>query len=895
MQNASGTPAALATALGDRYRIVRELGVGGMATVYLAEDIRHARKVAVKVLHPDLAAALGPERFLAEIRTTANLQHPHILSLHDSGEAGGFLFYVMPFVEGETLRARLNRERQIGVGDAVRMAREVADALGYAHARGIIHRDIKPENILLQGGHALVADFGIALAVQSAGGQRMTQTGLSLGTPQYMSPEQAMGERTIDARSDIYALGAVLYEMLIGEAPFTGPTVQAIVARVMSEEPRSLTRQRKAVPFEVESAVLRALEKLPADRFESAQAFADALVTPSTAPRQAPDHLRAVGQSSRRALVVVSAVALLAVFAALWGWLRPPPPPVVVRYRVNLDSQPQTRDAWGQLALSPDGSTIVHTGSPGSPLRIRRRNELSFSDIPGTEGARAPFFSADGTRIGYTDGDKLLVAPLDGGPPVTYVSSLGGPQSYTWSSDGYIYGLWPGARGSPDSAQGQNGTWRMRATPGAVPERITTVDAVTRERYHDSPVPIPGGRGMLLGVSQHDGRRAIAVADLRTGKHTILFPGARAYYTASGHILYSTADNKLFAVPFDAASLEVTGTPVLVSERVRTTIVGPLDFAVSQTGTLVYAYDDAAEERALVWVARDGSIRGSLDSTWREPFIGVSISPDGNRVAVGVRGSSSNIWVKPVAGGPALRLTLEGALSEEPAWTPDGRSVSYVSGGNTSGEVWMKRIDGSAPPVQLLKPARPVSEQTWSSDGRWLVVRTTTPTAGSGDILALRPTMDSMPRPLVASPNSEYTPALSPDGRWMAYSTFEGGRFETFVVPFPDPGSAKWQVSTQGGTSPRWSPRGNELFYLDARLNLMSAEVQTSPTFSVLRTRRLFDASGFVMASLSRRNYDVAPDASRFLMVRRPGGSTTTHLVVVENWFEELKRARGAR
>ena len=248
-----------------------------MATVYLAHDLRHDRDVAVKVLHPDLGAALGGERFLTEIRTTARLQHPHILPLLDSGDADGLLYYVMPLVTGETLRARLDREKQLPVSDALLIAREVADALGYAHGLGVIHRDIKPENILLQGGHALVADFGIALAVQSAGGQRMTQTGLSLGTPQYMSPEQAMGERTIDARSDIYALAAVTYEMLIGEAPFTGPTVQAIVARVMSEDPRPLTTQRKAIPEYVDYAVLRGLEKLPADRWASAREFAEAL------------------------------------------------------------------------------------------------------------------------------------------------------------------------------------------------------------------------------------------------------------------------------------------------------------------------------------------------------------------------------------------------------------------------------------------------------------------------------------------------------------------------------------------------------------------------------------------------------------------------------------------
>src|SRR5690348_7686817 len=251
----------LSTALAGRYRIGRELGVGGMATVYLAHDIKHERDVAIKVLHPDLGAALGGDRFLSEIRTTARLQHPHILPLLDSGDADGLLYYVMPLVTGETLRARLTRERQLPVPDAVRIAREVADALGYAHGHSVIHRDIKPENILLQDGHALVADFGIALAVEQAGGQRMTQTGLSLGTPQYMAPEQAMGDRHVDARADVYALGVVLYEMLAGEPPFTGPSAQAIVAKVITDTPRPLRQLRPTVPIAVESAVMNALQK----------------------------------------------------------------------------------------------------------------------------------------------------------------------------------------------------------------------------------------------------------------------------------------------------------------------------------------------------------------------------------------------------------------------------------------------------------------------------------------------------------------------------------------------------------------------------------------------------------------------------------------------------------
>ncbi|MEZ0335686.1 MAG: serine/threonine-protein kinase, partial [Gemmatimonadales bacterium] len=267
----------LQSALSDRYRLEREIGAGGMATVYVAHDIRHDRRVALKVLRPELAAVIGAERFLAEIRLTANLQHSHILPLFDSGAADSYLFYVMPYVQGETLRDRITREKQLPVADAIRIATEIASALDYAHRSGVVHRDIKPENILLHDGQALVADFGIALAASKASGARMTETGMSLGTPHYMSPEQAMGEREITARSDVYALGAVLYEMLTGDPPFTGSTAQAVVARVVTESPRPLTAQRHTIPPHVEAAVLTALEKLPADRFATAAQFAEAL------------------------------------------------------------------------------------------------------------------------------------------------------------------------------------------------------------------------------------------------------------------------------------------------------------------------------------------------------------------------------------------------------------------------------------------------------------------------------------------------------------------------------------------------------------------------------------------------------------------------------------------
>ncbi len=336
--------ARLTTALSRSYRIDRELGQGGMATVYLAEDLKHKRKVALKVLKPELAAVLGAERFVQEITTTAALQHPHILPLFDSGTADGFLFYVMPFIDGETLRARLDRETQLGVDDAVRIAREVLDALEYAHQHGIVHRDVKPENILLHGGHALVVDFGIALAVSAAAGGRMTETGLSLGTPHYMSPEQATAEKDITGRSDIYSLGSVLYETLSGQPPHLGGSAQQIIMKIIADPLRPVAELRKSVPPNVAAAVARALDKLPADRFASAQAFADALINPGFVTVVGAGAAHAPG-TSRRAMAGLAALAVILLGTTLWGWLRPVPPKAVTsRYALSFPRGQERRD-----------------------------------------------------------------------------------------------------------------------------------------------------------------------------------------------------------------------------------------------------------------------------------------------------------------------------------------------------------------------------------------------------------------------------------------------------------------------------------------------------------------------------------------------------------------------
>jgi hypothetical protein len=418
----------LNAALEGRYRIEHKLGEGGMATVYLADDLKHDRKVAVKVLKPELAAVVGAERFLAEIKTTANLQHPHILPLHDSGEADGFLFYVMPYIEGESLRERLERERQLPVDEAVRIATDVAEALHTAHERGVVHRDVKPANILMSRGRPLVADFGIALAVSAAGGGRLTETGLSLGTPFYMSPEQASADREPSPASDVYSLGCVLYEMLTGEPPHTGSSAQAVLAKILMDEAPAPTRTRASIPANVDAAIRKALEKLPADRFASAQAFAAALADPGfrhgVGPAQA---VAARGQLTPLAMVTSGLAVALAAVAA-WALLRSPPEPVrTVEQFADPFLVGQEHSAFAGRAgfdLSPDGSMLVYrfNAERGQILMLRRWDDLVATPVRASDGGQAPAVSPDGLELAFEQDGEIKVLALGGGPVRTLLA-----------------------------------------------------------------------------------------------------------------------------------------------------------------------------------------------------------------------------------------------------------------------------------------------------------------------------------------------------------------------------------------------------------------------------------------------------------------------------------------
>ena len=880
----------LRAALAGRYDVSKEIGVGGMAAVFLGHDIKHERDVAIKVLHPDLGAALGSERFLSEIKTTAKLQHPHILPLLDSGEADSLLYYVMPFVTGESLRTRIDRERQLPINEAVRITKEVASALDYAHRHGVIHRDIKPENILLHDGQALVADFGIALAVSAAGGGRLTQTGLSLGTPQYMSPEQAVGERSIDARSDIYSLGAVTYEMITGDPPFAGSTVQAIVSKIMTERPTPISRLRETVPQTVEDAVMIALAKLPADRFATAAEYATALTTHVSgftrehavdregAGRRRADFFR---QKGVFALAALSAILLV---AALWGWLRPQPPRQTVRYVLPFDSTQALNGLGSRIALSPDGTTLVFAGGPERKLYVRRRNELTATILPGTEDARAPFFSPDGKSVGYSTAEyQLKTISLQGGAPVTITDSLVGQSGGSWSADGYIY----------IATRVGTSIVRVAATPGAVPKQVTTLDTAAAEVFHRVPYPLPNNKGVLFTIyyGPVSGRgMAIAVQNFATGKHTILTDGSAPHYSPSGHLVYVSASGALMAAPFDQDKMVLTGPPFVVGDGVRTGLVGAADLAISNSGTLMYTQGSTQTNFELVWVTRDGKVT-PVDSSWQGNFGYPAISPDGKKLAVGLGstyGQTGDVWVKQLDTGPAFKLTFGAPLNNWPSWTPDGKYITYYSRTGitvSQTELFTKRADGSSQPVVQLPPKAMALESLWSPDGKWLVYRTGTSVR---HIYAIRPGVDTAPVTITSSTSSEVMPTFSPDGRWLAYQSNESGRGEIFVVPFPNSASAKWPVSAKGGSSPRWSHSGKEIFYLDAVENMMSASVSTNPTFSLGATKILFRASPYIASPGAHHQYDVSRDDQRFLMIRPVGSTVPDKLVVVDNWFAEL-------
>jgi Tol biopolymer transport system component/tRNA A-37 threonylcarbamoyl transferase component Bud32 len=867
----------LTAALADRYRIERELGAGGMATVYLAQDLKHDRKVAVKVLRPELAAVIGADRFLSEIKTTANLQHPHILPLFDSGAADSFLYYVMPFIEGESLRDRLSREKQLPIAEAVRIASEVASALHYAHRHGVIHRDIKPENVMLHDGSALVADFGIALAASKAGGSRMTDTGMSLGTPHYMSPEQAMGEREITARSDVYALGAMTYEMLTGDPPFTGSTAQAIVAKVMTDEPAPPCRHRKAIPEHVEVAVLTALEKLPADRWNSAAEFSQALAGNLTTGRSTQSRRAAPApavRSARIRLIALSSALVLMALLAAWGWMRNQGTVAaggVMRFVVTLPASEQIAEAPDQMiTMAPDGSGFVYVGvgHNGRQLYHRRFESFLSRPLPGTEDATGPFFSPDGSWVGFRAKGKLLKVRLAGGAPVTLTDDVNSSGS-SWGTDGRILFVRSSTRG----------IWAVSEN-GGEPSSLTVPDSASGEAWHAYPRSLPNG-DLLLNVFT-GGTMQVAIAERGSGKITPLFAGWRPVYERSGHLVFLLGDS-LRAIRYDMGNRRAVGA-AFAAEQSSIPGSGIRHFSLSESGALL-TMGARADGRRLVEVDRQG--REMVLSPDARPFDGPRYSPDGRRIAVRISGDEFHIWNFDIARETFSRLTFSSAENFFPEWTSDGRRIVYTRRSDSTGtDIYWTDADGGGQEEAVYVAPGDQWETSFGRSGDRLVFRQND-SLNNRDlwVLSMR---DRRASTLLATSKDERAARLSPDGRFLAYVSDQSDDAEVYVRTFPD-SAGTWLVSQGGGTEPAWSPDGRELYYRSGDW-LMAVPIVTQPGFSVGRRDSLF--AGPYVPNPTHTNYDVHPAGNRFVMVR--SSESERRVVVALNWLSLLAERTGS-
>jgi serine/threonine-protein kinase len=855
----------LTSALDTRYRISREVGVGGMATVFLAHDLRHERDVAIKVLHPDLAAALGSERFLAEIKTTAKLQHPHILPLLDSGEADGLLYYVMPYVAGESLRARLERETQLAVDDAIRISREVASALDYAHRHGVVHRDIKPENILIHEDQALVADFGIALAVSAAGGARMTQTGLSLGTPQYMAPEQAMGERAIDGRADIYALGAVTYEMLVGEPPFTGPTVQAIVARVMTESPRPVTGQRRSVQGNVNAAVLRALEKLPADRFHTAAEFSAALTDKGyEAAAVAPAIGKQEAGTSRLSTWIPWSIAAVAAIAAIAFAMRGRSSRNEMPIRASADLPAEATLVVGgteSIGISADGQTIAIGATMGgqSQLLLRRLDEDQFHRVQGSQGLVASAaFSQDGKWIAFHSNSQVFRAPVAGGTPTALATTHWG--QIAWTHDNHVVytkdydtGLFSVSMDGRDSAA------------------LTTPDRKKGELGHWWPQALPDGDHILFtNYTTPADRSQIEALSLKSGKRTVVLNGGYFGRYSDGHLLF-IRNGTLLTVPMNASSLKVTGVEVPVPIDVESNQSnGWAAFAIADNGTMVYL-TDASRRQDLSWSNENGDEEPAVDSAGGYSL--ANPSPDGKKIAVVKDG---DVWIIDRARKLQTRLTRTAQPEIDLVWTPDSRSVIYARD-NPQYDIYWQAADGSESERLLVTSPNDKSPNSVSPDGKTLLYHES---VEEGTELFVTQLSDPSKKQRVQhSAGNADNGVYSPNGKWIAYLSTISGRQEVYVTPSPGTaGAGRQQVTDGGGEGAEWAKDGTAIYYsFGGQIRRVKFNPVTGEIGSTQILNRIRPVQGWY----------VGPDG-RFL-TRRIAADAERHSVkILFNWTHAL-------
>jgi eukaryotic-like serine/threonine-protein kinase len=896
------------------YEIIGAIGAGGMGEVYRARDTRLSRDVAIKILPASLTN--DPDRrarFAREAQVLASLNHPNIAAIHHVEETGDGPALVMELVEGETLADRIARG-PIPVDEALAIAKQIAEALEAAHEQGIIHRDLKPANIKVRpDGTVKVLDFGLAkLAEASAAATTnaaalsmsptitspalMSGVGVLLGTAAYMSPEQARG-RAVDKRSDIWAFGCVLYEMLTGKRAFEGTDVPETLAAVLRSEPAWVALPAMLLPS-VRAFLYRCLEKEPKQRVADIR---DVRLALEGAFELSPSRTSATVAPLWKRLVPVGAALLVGVVgsAAVFA-LRPnqdPTPQRVARLgMVTPVDAPVAYDAGSSaLAIAPDGSRIAYTSARTWPyatgidvrLFVRALDQLQPTALASPGSIREPFFSADGAWIGFfgpVNNQQLQKILASGGPPIELARVDGVSRGATWGPDGTIV-----------YATSNTATGLQRISQnGGEPTVLTRPNQSVGERDHLWPHFLPGGHAIVFTIVPSGAveNAQIAVLDLRDGSQKIVVRGGSdARYVLGGFLVYGAAGT-LRAVPFDLGRLEVHGTPIPVLQDVATGTTGWANFAVDERGTLAYMTGGASDSdrRTLVWVDRDGR-----EEPLRIPprtYVGAQLSPDGMRVALDVRDQQNDIWIWDIGRETLQRLTFDPGLNCCPVWTPDGKRVAFTRAVDGQDRPYWQFADGSGNVEPLAGPIAHGADPTdFTPDGTTLIYRTASFPADIGVVPVAHVAAGKL---LLTSTAAETNATVSPDGRWLAYQSDESGRDEVYIRPFPDVTKGRWQISTGGGTRPRWSRNGRELFYLSLGLEattMMAVSVIPGSRFSVGTPKMLFRGN-YVTPFAGRQLYDVAADGKRFLMIKPvgPQQASPPQVMVVQNWQLELRR-----
>ena len=897
------------------YDIVALIGSGGMGEVYRARDSRLNRDVAIKVLPADVAADHDRlARFEREAQVLASLNHSNIAQIHGVDDSSGTPALVMELVEGPTLADRIAKG-PIPLDDALPIAKQIAEALEAAHEQGIIHRDLKPANIKVRDdGTVKVLDFGLAKALDpdagSSGSLSMsptlttparTQVGVILGTAAYMAPEQAKG-RVADKRADVWAFGAVLYEMVTGRRCFEGDDVSEVFAAILRQIP-DWSALPQDTPPPIHRLLRRCLERDARSRLsDMAMVRVELCDAETEAAAAAPSAVRAAPRSSKlRRLTPYAAAITLAVATGATVWrVRQPTesPQTAARFSVVLPEQvvlaPSGRNP---VAISPDGTRVVYTVNPQAPaLYVRSLDQFEPTLITATDlGARpvaCPFFSADGQWIGFYQQGQLRKVAVSGGAPVMIGDVTGAPVGVSWESDGRIL-----------LGAGLSGIMWMPATGGTA---ATLIPAKGGERA-SNPQLLPGGQWVLLTVHPANtpvGEGQAVVQSLSTRERRVVVSGVRnaRYLPSSGHLVFSRG-NTLLAQPFDLKRLTVLGGPVPVLDGVSNALnaTPATFFAVSTTGTLFYVPGTTGGKTAmtkLVEVTRGGTHKVLAEipgMSWFPRF-----SPDGRRVAYGMSGGAdlnddSDLWALDVERGARTRVTFTGNNRFYPIWTHDGTRLTHADGSGATNRLLTTHADGSGITEAMLDTGPRVFPSSWSPDGRVLALYINGAT-NTRDVVMLAMNGDNRkPVPFVATPFEERGAIFSPDGRWIVYVSNKTGQNDIFARPYPGPGT-EVTISVGGGEEPVWAPSGKELFYRHGGALQVVRIDATASSLAVGAPMRLFD-DPFRLdtggANGGMANYDIAPDGKRFVMVEEPkttNAASTTRLNVALNWSDELKR-----